>query len=247
MHRAFTGLIGLTTYALTLLAMAALVAFTAPFGWPWGVNHGPTGPWDLAVTMDVALLALFGLQHSLMARRRVKAWLARACPPALERSTYLLATCAALAALMLLWRPLPQPVLWQAEAPAAVGALGLLWGLGWGLAAWSTFLLDHAELFGLRQSLGWARPNDSANLRTPGIYRWVRHPLYLGMLIGLWATPRMTAGHALLAGGLSVYVALGMALEERDLIAHFGEAYRRYRQQAGALWPRLGTRRDISH
>lgn len=245
--RAITAVAGVAAYALALACMGYLVGFTANLGVPRGVDGGSPVPWGAAV--DLALLALFGLQHSVMARRPVKAWLARACPPALERSLYLGATCAVLGLLFLLWRPMPEPVLWRLESPAAVAAAWAVFCGGWALAAWSTFWLDHAELFGLRQALGWPRPPASAALRTPGLYRWVRHPLYLGMLVGLWATPVMTAGHALLASGMSAYVAMSMALEERDLLAAFGDAYRQYRQRAGPLWPRWARRaraRDAS-
>lgn len=230
-------LFGLLAYAITLGTMGYLTGFGLPGLLPKSVDSGPVGTPAVAVAVDLGLLALFGLQHSLMARRGFKAWLHAALPAEIERSVYLLATCAALALLFALWQPLPAPLLWDLQAPVAVGLVWALWGLGWGLAMWSTFLLDHAELFGLRQSLN--RPSSTpAGLRTPGVYRWVRHPLYLGMLLGLWATPRMSAGHALLAGGLTVYVLIGMAFEERDLVRQFGEAYRQYRQQAGALMPR---------
>jgi len=187
------------------------------------------------------LLLLFGLQHSVMARRSFKAWWTGIVPPIVERSTYVVASSLVLAMVMACWTPIASPVAWRVDGPAAV----LLWtgfGIGWGVVALSTFLLDHFELFGLRQAFSTLakRPAPAAEFRTPLLYRHVRHPLYLGFLVAFWSVPVMTAGHLVFSLGMSAYILVGIAFEERDLVAQFGERYRAYRRQVGMLLPRIG-------
>ena len=206
----------------------------------WPVSE-PAG----VLAIDAGLILLFGLQHSVMARAGFKRWLTRMVPPHAERSVYLLASCAALGLLLVFWQPIPA-VLWQVERQPYAA---LLWGLfvaGWLLAVASTYMIDHYSLFGLTQawrhyraSRGYILPAAEDGFRTPSMYRVVRHPLYLGLLTGFWATPRMTVGHLLLAAGMTLYVLVGIAFEERDLIARFGEHYRDYRRRVPALIPGL--------
>jgi len=236
---------GLIAYLVGMATLGWFVVFTANAYVPRSVDIGPAAPWPLALAVDIGLILLFGLQHSVMARRGFKQWWTRHIPPAVERSTYLLATAVVLAALCRYWLPLPTPVLWTVADPTAASLLWALFGLGWILVVVSSYLINHFELFGLRQV--WARwrgrPYPPAAFGTPGLYRYVRHPLYVGILLGLWATPTMTAGHAVLATGLTAYILVGIGFEERDLIHHFGDHYRQYRRQVGMLFPRFSRHR----
>jgi methanethiol S-methyltransferase len=199
-----------------------------------------------AVLVDLGLILLFGLQHSVMARPGFKRAWTRAVPKELERSVYVLLSSVVLALLMWQWRPIPTPVLWHADAAWSAAIAWCVMGAGVLVLLWATFLIDHFELFGLQQ--GWSTFRGK-ELRgpafvTPYLYKIVRHPLYVGWLLIFWGTPTMTAGHLLFAAGMSVYIVLGMRFEERDLVQHIGEPYRRYRQQVPALVPQLGRRFD---
>ena len=228
----YLGFLGTFAYAVGFVADLPLL--------PRTVNHGIAAPPAEALGIDLALIALFAVQHSVMARQGFKRWWMRVVPEPMERATYVLAATALLALLMAQWRPIAEPVLWSVQQPAARLALQGLCAAGWAVALVSTFLIDHCALFGLRQPWvalrGRAMPDSP--FRTPLLYRHVRHPLYLGFLLAFWATPRMTAGHALFAAGNTVYILVGVWFEERDLVAQFGPRYRAYRQQAGMLWPR---------
>lgn len=240
MHRHLAFLYGLVAYVAGLLTLAGLASFCANLGLPRSVDIGPGTAWPQALFTDLALIVFFGLQHSLMARPRFKQWWTRIVPPALERSTFVLASCAALALLAALWRPITDVPVWQVRHP--LGAV-ILWGLcalGWLLAVAASFQIDHFELFGLKQAcreLRRASP-PPAQFVTPLLYRHVRHPLYLGLLLGFWATPDMTPGHLLLALGFTLYILVGIRFEERDLLRQFGPSYHAYRQQVGMLLPR---------
>jgi len=205
------------------------------------VDVGPAATWPTALGIDLLLLALFGLQHSVMARQGFKRWWTRLVPAVVERSTYCVATCAVLALMFWCWLPITVPLVWQVENRVGVA---LLWGLfwtGWLIALVSTFLIDHFELFGLRQVFSRLRqrPLPEAHFRTPLLYRCVRHPLYTGFLLTFWSVPVMTAGRLLFALGFSAYILIGIAFEERDLVRQFGEHYRHYRKQVGMLLPKV--------
>jgi protein-S-isoprenylcysteine O-methyltransferase Ste14 len=197
-----------------------------------------------AVLIDVGLMLVFGLQHSVMARPGFKRVWTRAVPKELERSVYVLIASGVLALLMWQWRPIPTPVLWHANAAWSAAIGWSVMGLGVLVLLWATFLIDHFELLGLRQ--GWStlrgREIRDPAFVTPYLYKIVRHPQYLGWLLIFWGTPTMTAGHLLFATGMSAYILLAMRFEERDLSHHIGEPYRRYRQQVPALVPRPGRR-----
>ena len=212
---------------------------------PTSVDHGHSAAWPEAVWVDILLLALFGVQHSVMARRSFKQWWTRVVPPAVERSTFVLATSLVLALLFWQWRPIPEPILWQVDRPAVAQLLVALFWLGWALVLVSTFLIDHFELFGLQQVFArlTGRKMPVSQFKTPLLYRYVRHPLYLGLLLTFWSVPVMTAGHLLFSAGASAYTLIGIWFEERDLVAQFGDRYRRYRQEVGMLLPRAGRLR----
>lgn len=234
----------LACYASFLATSAYAVGFVgnhwAVFGWqgPWfrSLDLGPSAPVVEAVVMDLALIALFGLQHSVMARRGFKRWWVRFVPPELERSIFVLASSVCLLLLFWQWRPIGV-VLWDASR----GALGyfLVAGslVGWFVAVRSTFLIDHAGLFGLRQAFGAAPTEPGSDFKTPEFYRAVRHPLYVGFLVAFWSTPVMTLGHLVFAAGLTVYVLVAIPFEERDLVEDFGDRYRDYQRRVRALLP----------
>lgn len=234
-------LYALLAYVFFLAVFLLLVAFVGDLPSPWRVDGGASVPTGRAVLTDLALIAAFGVQHSVMARPAFKRWWARIVPAPAERSTFVVSSTLVLALLIWQWKPIAEPVIWSVDAGPAAWILIALSGIGWSIVLLSTFLLDHFELFGLRQA--WAHVSGRAMpeqaFRTPLLYRHVRHPLYLGFVIAFWATPRMTAGHLLFAAGFTAYILVGVWFEERDLVAQFGERYRLYRQQAGMLLPRL--------
>ena len=218
--------IGTFTYAIGFIGNLVV---------PKSVDSGTAGSLMEAVAVDVALLAVFAIQHSVMARRGFKQAWTRIVPHAVERSTYVLFATLALALILWQWRPIPQPVIWRVEDPLAVTAVWTVFWLGWAVLLLATFLINHFELFGLQQVI--AASTREPQFRTPFLYRYVRHPIYLGFLLAFWAAPVMTAGHLLFAMGATGYILIGIALEERDLIRQFGDEYRRYRQQVGMLLP----------
>lgn len=237
-----TFLYGLIAYTVGVGALAYFIGFSGDVLVPKSVDSGPAGALAEAVCFDVLLLSLFALQHSAMARPAFKRWWTRIVPRSVERSTYLLATSVVLAVLIWQWRPIVAPIVWRIENGDAVRLLWTVFGLGWTMTLVSTFLINHFELFGLQQVFArlTGRTIPAPEFRTPLLYRYVRHPLYLGILLSLWSVPVMTAGHLLLSTGLSGYIVLGIWFEERDLVAAFGERYHRYRAEVGMLLPRRG-------
>ena len=219
-----------------------VVAWTMAFLADVVVPHTVDGPARTstvrAVVTDLALLALFALQHSVMARRQVKVWLRRRIPAELERTSYVLAADVCLVLLLLFWQPWGGEV-WSVDGAAAL-ALWSLYLAGWALALVSTFAIDHLELMGLRQA-GWARPRDSSEsaiLEVGGLYAIVRHPLMTGLLLAFWVTPHMGASHLLFALAASGYVAVGIWFEERDLRRQFGPSYDAYAARVPSVVPR---------
>ena len=231
-------LYGTLVYAFFLATFCYAIAFIGNLWVPKTIDSGAAPGVAEAIAVNVALLAIFALQHSIMARRSFKRWWTGIVSPAVERSTFVLAATAALALLLWQWRPIPD-VVWRVENQAAVSAIWAVFWLGWGVLLLATFLINHFELFGLRQVFArlTGRSIPEAEFRTPLLYRYVRHPIYLGFILGFWAAPVMTAGHLLFAIGGTGYIFVGIWFEERDLIAQFGDKYRRYRDQVGMLLP----------
>ena len=244
MRRAFTALYGLAVYLLFLGTFAYAICFVGNVLVPKGIDGAAPASTGEAALIDALLLGLFAVQHSVMARRAFKAWWTRLVPPAVERSTYVLAATLALALLLWQWRPIPAPVIWRVESPAGATVLQAVFWIGWAVLLVSTFLINHFELFGLAQVVARLRGREVPRpvFVTPLFYRWVRHPIYLGFLLAFWATPVMTAGHLLFAAATTGYILVGIALEERDLLAQFGGRYRAYREQVGMLLPRWRRR-----
>ncbi len=204
------------------------------------VDHGRASPVAVAVVIDIVLIALFGIQHSVMARQGFKRAWTRVVPPPAERSVYVLIASLMLIILFVFWRPIEGTV-WDARGTALEMPLWIAFALGWGIVLVSTFLLNHFELFGLQQAWFHLRGQQAEppKLRQPLFYKWVAHPLYSGFVLAFWATPHMTYGHLLLAAGMSVYMLIAIRYEERDLVGHYGDDYVRYREGVGMLTPRL--------
>jgi len=238
-------LYGVAAYVACLATQLYFIGFSGNLLVPKSVDFGAGAPWIEALGTDLLLLALFGVQHSVMARRGFKRWWTRVVPPAVERSTYVLATCAVLALMFRFWVPIEAPVVWRVEHSAGAALLWGLFGFGWLVALVSTSLINHLELFGLQQVFArlTQRAVPEAQFKTPLLYRYVRHPLYVGLLLSFWAVPVMTAGRLLFALGFSAYILIGIAFEERDLLQQFGERYHRYREQVGMLIPRARSPR----
>ena len=231
---------GAVSYSLFLVVFVYAMWFVADVVVPRSVDRAIDAPVWQAVVIDLGLLTVFAVQHSVMARPAFKRWWTRFIPTAIERSTYVLFASLALALVFWQWREIDTTV-WQVDfAPAAV-ALDALATVGWMTVLASTFMIDHFELFGVRQVvLAWqSKAHAEKGFRTVLLYRLVRHPLMLGFLVAFWATPTMTAGHLLFSLTTTAYILVALRLEERDLIAALGDQYRTYRENVPMLVPRL--------
>ncbi|MBL8703489.1 MAG: hypothetical protein JNM30_01530 [Rhodospirillales bacterium] len=236
-------LYGFASYGVFLATFLYAIGFVTGLVVPKTIDiGGPEGfmPLGETIVINLAVLSVFAIQHSVMARKPFKRWFTRFIPATIERSTYVLLASLALMLVLWQWRPIPT-IVWEVGGPAGT-ALMVLSLAGFGVVLLSTFLINHFELFGLQQVVLnlMGRQAVEQKFRTPMLYKAVRHPLYLGFVIAFWAAPVMTAGHLLFSIVTTAYILVGIVLEERDLIAAFGDEYRRYRQQVSALIPFWG-------
>lgn len=242
--RALTLVYGVGTYLFFFCTFLYLIGFVGNWFVPKGIDDGtPAASVGSAIIIDVLLLGLFAVQHTIMARPAFKHVWTRWVPWHVERTTFVLLSTAILAFMAWQWRPLPEPV-WAVDNPAAAGLLTGLSLAGWGMVLLATFLIDHFELFGLKQTVSYAmgRGYERPKFKERLLYRWVRHPLMLGFLIAFWATPVMSQGHLLFAAVTSAYILVALQIEEATLVELHGDQYRDYQRRVPMLLP-FGRRR----
>ena len=238
MSRVIAVAYGLIAYAIFLATILYAIGFVGDLGVPTGIDGGPASSLAEAFVVNIALLFVFAIQHSLMARPAFKRWWTQFVPKAVERSTYVIFASLTLALVFCQWRPMTD-VFWSVTSPVAVAVIWVLFWAGWAVVFLSTFLINHFDLFGLKQVWEFRRNRNVPEARfvTPLFYQVVRHPLYLGFIIAFWATPTMTIGHLLFATVTTTYILFAIRLEERDLIDAFGGVYVAYRKRVPMLLP----------
>jgi protein-S-isoprenylcysteine O-methyltransferase Ste14 len=231
-------LYGVVAYFAFFGTILYAIGFTAGLLVPKTIDGGVVSSTEEALAVNLLLLSLFAVQHSVMARKPFKAWWTQYVPKSVERSTYVLFSSLALILLFWQWRPMPT-IVWQIAEPAVGAAILAISLFGWVIVFSSTFLINHFELFGLHQVANnlTGRAMPTPRFRTPLYYKFVRHPLYLGLIIAFWAAPTMTVGHLLFAAVTTAYIFVGILLEERDLVDLFGDDYRRYKDRVSMLLP----------
>ena len=236
-------LYAIVSYAVFFVSFLYSLGFVGNYLVPKSIDVGGATHWSEAIVVDMLLLGLFAIQHSIMARPAFKRWSAKFVPEASQRSTYVLLASLIQLLLFWQWRPIPNQI-WMVDGVAAWLLIGIYW-LGWLIMLASTFMIDHFDLSGLRQAFSALRGAEvpGQSFKTPLLYKVVRHPIMLGLLLAFWATPEMTAGHLLFAIMTTAYILVGVQFEERDLIAEFGATYQHYRQRVPMLLPRMFGRR----
>ncbi|WP_027549645.1 methanethiol S-methyltransferase [Bradyrhizobium sp. Cp5.3] len=234
----FAFLYGIAAYLVFFVTILYAIGFVMGLVVPKSIDTGTDTSAAEAVIINLLLMALFAVQHSVMARQRFKAWWTQVIPKAVERSTYVLLASLSLLLLFWQWRPLPA-IVWDVQDPDLAVTLVTVSFAGWVLVFTSTFVINHFELFGLHQVTNHLLDKEAPppRFRTPLFYKFVRHPIYLGFIIAFWAAPTMTVGHLLFAAVTTLYILVGIALEERDLVALFGDEYRQYKQRVSMLIP----------
>ncbi len=237
--RSLVFLYGIVGYVASMGSLLLLIGFCTDLVVPNSLGASTDTFSPDALLIDVGLIALFGLQHTVTARQGFKSALTKIIPEAAERTTYCIVTAVLIGIIVMYWQPLPG-MLWHVEAGNAAYALTGIALAGWGFLAFSSFLVDHFDLFGLRQVwFYWkAEPYRPVPMKSPALYKWLRHPMMLGILIGVWSTPQMTMGHLVFAAGMTAYILIGIWYEEKDLVRTHGDDYQRYRDQTPALIPR---------
>jgi protein-S-isoprenylcysteine O-methyltransferase Ste14 len=233
-------LYGAFSYLAFLAAFLYAIGFVAGVGVPTSLSSGAAAPLGEAILVNSLLLSLFAVQHSGMARKAFKKFLTRFVPSELERQSYVVATSAVLALMFWQWRPMTD-VVWSVESTAGVVGIYTLAAIGWGIVLLATLMINHFDLFGVRQTTLalQGKPYTQLPFQTPGFYKWVRHPLYVGFIIAFWAAPVMTTGHLLFAVMTTGYMLFAAkALEERDLLREHGENYRSYMDRVGGFIPK---------
>jgi protein-S-isoprenylcysteine O-methyltransferase Ste14 len=236
--RLFAFLYGLVAYIVFFVTFLYAIGFVCGLVVPKTVDTGAEVPMAEALIVDLLLMSVFAIQHSVMARRQFKQWWTQFVPKSVERSTYVLLASLALILLFWQWRPI-QAEVWHIDNAQIAMAVTALSFLGWLIVLTSTFLINHFELFGLHQVTNnfVGQPMPAPRFRTPLYYKFVRHPIYLGFIIAFWAAPTMSVGHLLFAAVTTAYIFVGILLEERDLIHQFGDDYRRYKNRVSMLAP----------